>query len=255
MWSPLASATVVFLVLYILLSGVLVTLFALRKLPWISLWPVLLFHCVIRIVAEACGLAFGVSPAQNIHTLIAYYIFGAQGQYLLLICTAHFLVAWQQAHWGRSWTKTVIGFDAILLAADIVIIVSAALTSNAYSDERSTQRQIRDRLATAKWMRTAGQAVFFLLTLALVAGITVTMYWHSRFRYDQTSRRDSEVSLARKDLEEPTVVESKPKRPWYGHPVLALLYAATPFLNVRAIWGVLSAAVPDLNVSSIVLPP
>ncbi len=96
------------LVLYILLSGVLVTLFALRKLPWVSLWPVLLFHCVIRIVAEACGLAFGVSPAQNIRTLIAYYIFARRA--ITFSSSARLTSSWPGSRpiGGRSWVKTVI---------------------------------------------------------------------------------------------------------------------------------------------------
>lgn len=251
MWSPLASASLVFLVLYALLLIVLVTLLSKCKALSKLLWFILLVHILVRLTAQSCGLAIGTGDF-NIRLLIAYSLAAAEGQYLLLLCAAHSLIAWQQHHWHRCWSLLVIVFDTILIAANVVIVTSAGLNSAARDNSSLGPTSTRGGLATAKWMMTGGQSAFWLLTLALLVPILVTIHRHRQRRYDKDmERRGSEISLTTKAQEEPVTLKSR--RPWYGHPVLLLLLLVWPFLVVRGIWGVLQAAVPDLNVS--LFPP
>ncbi|CDR98607.1 hypothetical protein [Sporisorium scitamineum] len=242
MWSPLASASLVFLILYSILFIILSTLFILRKVPWISRWLVLLLHVLVRLASQACGVSFGVIGYRNIDLLIAYYVLGAEGYFALVVCTARYLIAWQRNHWGYSWlepadpTKERAGWgkrfqrlfrwrsdgapsnrwimmvDWMLIAANAIIISGGSVSSAAYTDRDLTPSEVKSKLDAANGMRAAGQAVFLAINTALLACIAVTV-----------------------------------QRPWYAHPTLLLLLITWPFLMVRGIFGVLQAVIPDLN--------
>ncbi|SJX64568.1 uncharacterized protein SRS1_15385 [Sporisorium reilianum f. sp. reilianum] len=281
MWSPLASASLVFLILYFFLFILLSTLFVLRKVPRKSRWLVLLLHVLVRLASQACGLAFGIIGYRNIDVLVAYYVLGAEGYFTLVVCTARFLIAWQRNHWGYSWlepvdpTKERAGWrkrfqrlfqwrsssseqaasnrwivlvDWLLVAANAIIISGGSLSSAAYTDKDLTPSQIKSKLDTAKGMRAAGQAVFLGINTALLVCIAVTIHQHRRCRYDGPDRRNSDAVTPIKEMERQEPLESTPaKKPWYGHPTLLLLLITWPFLVVRGIFGVLQAVLPDLN--------
>ncbi|KAJ1017732.1 hypothetical protein NDA16_005051 [Ustilago loliicola] len=192
MWTPLASASLVFLILYFVLFLFLAHLYILRKVPLLSRWLVLLLHVAVRLASQACGLSFGIVGYENIDLLVAYYILGAEGYFTLVVCTARFLIAWQRNHWGGyswlepidpskerggwrqrfarmfQWKKSsksasqtaVVIVDWLLAGANAIIIVGGSFSAAAYSDGSLSQSQIRSKLDAAKAMRAAGQAIF-----------------------------------------------------------------------------------------------
>ncbi|SOV09966.1 uncharacterized protein UDID_06473 [Ustilago sp. UG-2017a] len=106
MWSPLVSASLVFLILYFILFLFLAYLYVLRKVPLLSRWLVLLLHVTVRLASQGCGLSFGIVGYANIDLLVAYFILGAEGYFTLVVCTLRFLIAWQRNHWGGlSWLE------------------------------------------------------------------------------------------------------------------------------------------------------
>ncbi|CDR88757.1 uncharacterized protein SPSC_05589 [Sporisorium scitamineum] len=281
MWSPLASASLVFLILYSILFIILSTLFILRKVPWISRWLVLLLHVLVRLASQACGVSFGVIGYRNIDLLIAYYVLGAEGYFALVVCTARYLIAWQRNHWGYSWlepadpTKERAGWgkrfqrlfrwrsdgapsnrwimmvDWMLIAANAIIISGGSVSSAAYTDRDLTPSEVKSKLDAANGMRAAGQAVFLAINTALLACIAVTVRQHRHHRCDSQDRRDSDNAIPIKEKERQEPLEADPltpqERPWYAHPTLLLLLITWPFLMVRGIFGVLQAVIPDLN--------
>lgn len=281
MWAPLASASVVFLVLYFFIFLVLSTLFALKKVSWRSRWTVLFLHVLVRLASQACGLAFGMAGYRNIHILVAYYILGAEGYFTLVICTARFLIAWQRNHWDQySWiepvdptqeragwamrlkrmfqwksddhepagNKFVAAFDWLLAAANAIIIAGGSISAGAYTDKDLSQSQIKSKLDTSKGLRAAGQAVFLVVNTVLLVCIAVTIHQHTHYRFDQATEIQLKSPVGEKVQMQDN--QHRKPRPWYAHPVLLLLLATWPFLAVRGGFGVAQALVPDLNVST-----
>lgn len=278
MLSPLASASLVFLILYLCLFVALSTLFVLRKVEWKSRWLVLLLHVLVRLASQACGLSFGIIGYRNIHLLVAYYVLGAEGYFTLVVCTARFLIAWQRNQWhGYSWMEPVepskkragstfrqrlrgmfrwktssdhsasnrwiMMTDWLLVAANAIIISGGSLSSAAFTDHDLSPSQVRSKLDAARGMRAAGQAVFLAINAALLVCIAVTIHQHRHHRYDGTASQPSDTpNRGKGPWERP--------RPWFGHPTLLMLLVAWPFLVVRGIFGVLQALLPDLNVST-----
>ncbi|GAC94923.1 hypothetical protein PHSY_002496 [Pseudozyma hubeiensis SY62] len=276
MWSPLASASLVFLILYFILFIVLSALFILRKVPWKSRWLVLLLHVLVRLASQACGLSFGVIGYRNINVLVAYYVLGAEGYFTLVVCTARYLIAWQRNHWnGYSWMEPVdqsrgkdrrsaflqrlkgmfrwktsgdrhpsnrwiILTDWLLVAANAIIIAGGSLSSGAYTDKTLSPSQVRSKLEASKAMRGAGQAVFLTINVALLVCIVVTMRQHVQGRYEDADNHATRTSTKEER-------HQSARRPWYGHLTLLLLATAWPFLVVRGVFGVLQAVLPDLN--------
>ncbi|SPO30763.1 uncharacterized protein UTRI_05380 [Ustilago trichophora] len=271
MWSPLASASLVFLVLYLIVFIILCSLFALRKVHWKSRWLVLLLHVLVRLASQACGLSFGLIGYRNIDLLIAYYVLGAEGYFTLV-----------RNHWnGHSWiepidptqeragwrkrfkrllqgkpsensptAKLVLAVDWLLVAANAIIVAGGSLSSGAYSSSNNrTQEQKQALLDTSKGMRAAGQAVFLTINTLLLVCIVVTIHQHRLFRFDDYSNRNVEnetATITREKVGKDSANKSE-SRPWYAHPTLLLLLLTWPFLAVRGAFGVAQALLPDLN--------
>lgn len=281
MWSPLASASLVFLVLYAILFLFLAHLYISRKVPLLSRWLVLLLHVTVRVAAQACGLSFGIVGYGNIGVLVAYYILGAEGYFTLVVCTARFLIAWQRNHWsGYSWLEPIdpskerngwkkrfrrmfqwkkegskseshialVMFDWLLAGANAIIIVGGSFSAAAYRDKSLTQGQIRSKLDSSKAMRAAGQAIFLAVNMALLACVAVTVHQHRYHRYSSSPTEGGSDTLTHQKEDETPVVGEK-RRPWYGHVTLLLLLVTWPFLAIRGAFGVVQAILPDLNVS------
>lgn len=267
MWSPLASASLVFLILYAILFITLVCLFALKKVPWKSRWLVLLLHVLVRLAAQACGLSFGIVGYRNTDLLVSYYVLGAEGYFTLVVCTARYLIAWQRNHWnGYSWiepidptkerggwrkrfkrlvlskptektlaAKGVVVVDWLLVAANTVIVTGGSLSAAAYTDKHLTQSQINNRLVTSRAMRAAGQAMFLAVNTVLLICIVVTIHQHSHHRYDDAISGTGETPL--NEVGKGESLETRKPRPWYAHPTLLLLLLTWPFLSVRGGFG------------------
>ncbi|SPO30983.1 uncharacterized protein UTRI_05380_B [Ustilago trichophora] len=280
MWSPLASASLVFLLLYLILFIILCTLFALRRVQWKSRWLILLLHVLVRLASQACGLSFGLIGYRNIDLLVAYYVLGAEGYFTLVVCTARFLIAWQRNHWnGYSWiepidptkeragwrkrfkrllqgkpsedslaAKLVVVVDWLLVAANTIIVTGGSLSSAAYSNSSGlTQMQRQARLDASKGMRAAGQAVFLVVNTMLLVSIAVTIHQHRHFRFDHHPIRNAEGESPRQEKVAQDSANENKSRPWYAHPTLLLLLLTWPFLAVRGGFGVAQALLPDLN--------
>lgn len=272
MWSPLATASLVFGLLYFCLFIFLSTLFARKKVAWKSRWLVLLLHVLVRLASQACGLSFGVIGYRNIDLLVAYYILGAEGYFTLVVCTARFLIAWQRNHWsGYSWMEPVDPtseqggwkrrfkglyswkgqmpalalVDWMLIAANAIIISGGSLSSAAYTDKDLSPSQARSRLNASKAMRAAGQAIFLAVNTALLGCLAATIHQHRHHRHDHKTAQIGDTPRDEKVEEEPNA-SSRPRR-WYAHPTLLLLLLTWPFLAVRGGFGVAQALLPDLN--------
>lgn len=279
MWSPLASASLVFLILYLILFLAVSTLFVLRKVQRKSRWLVLLLHVLVRLASQACGLSFGIVGYKNINILVAYYVLGAEGYFTLVVCTARFLIAWQRDYWhGYSWIEPIdpskeragwrkrfkrllqakpsgksltarlaVVVDWLLVAANAIIIAGGSLSSAAYTDSDLTQAEVQSRLKASRGMRAAGQAIFLVVNTVLLVCIAVSMHQHRQYRFDNRASVEGETPMWEKHGEEPA--DSRKPRRWFAHPTLLLLLLTWPFLAVRGGFGVAQALVPDLNVS------
>ncbi|SAM83819.1 uncharacterized protein UBRO_06473 [Ustilago bromivora] len=278
MWSPLASASLVFLILYFILFLFLAYLYVLRKVPLLSRWFVLLLHVTVRLASQGCGLSFGIVGYANIDLLVAYFILGAEGYFTLVVCTLRFLIAWQRNHWGGlSWLepndpsrerggwrkrfsrmfqwkhsrgssslKAVIIVDWLLVGANTIIISGGSLSSAAYTDKELSPSQVRSRLDASKALRAAGQAIFLAVNMALLACVAITIHQHRHHRYSNTQVEVVSDTPAPEKAQELPAEESR-RRPWFGHATLLLLLATWPFLAIRGAFGVAQAIVPDLN--------
>lgn len=253
MFAPLASASLVFLVLYLAVWVGLTVGLATKRIKIRSRWALLYLHVFVRLAAQACGLTLGLvgvtGTANSINVLIALYILGAEGYFTLVLCTARFLVSWHNHNFGDSWLERKsaypkhlawykkfgrsLSFRGIkdhpmtwvewcLIAANAVIISGGSLSAGAYTNDDLTQAQQRSQLQTSRDLRTAGQVIFLAINCVLFGCIVTTV--------QQAKVRGN-------------------KARWYGHATLALLVLTWPFLATRGIWGILQAQVPEYNVS------
>ncbi|PWN52773.1 hypothetical protein IE53DRAFT_384749 [Violaceomyces palustris] len=247
MWTDMASASLVFLILYFIVFVILNFLLFTGRIKFRSRWAVIYFHVAVRLASQACGLAFGILVWKNTQVLTAYFILGAEGYFTLVLCTARFLISWHNHHFGDSWlehrrdrrvklpwyqhVKLSFGISSIkerpfnmvewyLIAANALIIAGGSLNSSAAFDDTlsATKRNSLDN--TAKIMRTIGQSIFLAINVGLFVCIIVTV---------QQCRRVKQGSR------------------WFGHPTLLLLILTWPFLATRGIFGVLQSAMPEFS--------
>ncbi|SPC63157.1 uncharacterized protein UHOD_06473 [Ustilago sp. UG-2017b] len=232
MWSPLASASLVFLILYFILFLFLAYLYVLRKVPLLSRWLVLLLHVTVRLASQGCGLSFGIVGYANIDLLVAYFILGAEGYFTLVVCTLRFLIAWQRNHWGGlSW-----------------------LEPNDPSRERGGWRKRFSRMFQWKHSRGSSSLKAVIIVDWLLVGantIIISGGSLSSAAYTDKELSPSQVEVV-SDTPAPEKAQELPaeesrRRPWFGHATLLLLLATWPFLAIRGAFGVAQAIVPDLN--------
>ncbi|PWN94116.1 hypothetical protein FA10DRAFT_248692 [Acaromyces ingoldii] len=251
MWTSLASASLVFLILYAIVFAVLTALYATGRIKVRSRYSVLYFHVIIRLASQGCGVAFGNIGYDNVNLLVAYFVLGAEGYFTLVLCTARFLVSWHNHHFGDSWLEARGRFDGmniaqrmgaifsltntrknplgtvhwLLIAANALIIAGGSSTSAVYSpDSDLTPSEKQSRLTTAKALRATGQVIFFILNVVLFLCILYTI----------------------KQARAKARTENK-RVPIFAHPTLLLLYCTFPFLCARGIFGICQALIADLN--------
>lgn len=227
-----ASAAVVFLVLYAVLFVVLIFGYATRRLKLRSRYTTILFHVAIRLASQGTGLAFAIKGIEATDLLIAYLILGAEGYFTLVLCTIRFLISWHNhnldAHdsWlearrkkGQSWRQSLaesfslrglgrspmVPVHYALVVANAIIIAGGSILAGNVGVAIDPSK-----IATAKALRCAGQAVFLAITCVLLGCIVATIR--------QNRRERGKV-----------------------HPTLLILLGIWPWLAVRGLYGVLAS--------------
>ncbi len=238
MWSPLASASVAFLVAYDVLFAVLVSLFVLRRVPRTAPSAILLLHVVVRLAAQATGLAYGVRD-RNIQTLLAYSTLAAQGQFLLLLCAAHTLHAWQSDH-RRAHRWLIVAFDTIPRRGQ----------RRAHRGGGGDRPHLLPPRLHAEWHEGQtghGQVDAHRGPVGILAADARAV--RAPGRHDASPPSPPTQRHQQRHAPRRQAPRRRKEEALVGTPTLGLLTAAWPFLVVRGVWGVMQAAVPDLNVS------
>ncbi|KAK0522322.1 hypothetical protein OC834_006329 [Tilletia horrida] len=260
--NALGIASVVFLVLYAGLFLALLYGFGTAQMKFKSRWSLVLLHVTLRLAAQSVGLAFALRGFAELGLLIAYLVLSAEGYFSLVLCTARFLVSFQIHAMGDSWLepkmhsklslaqrfaanfalsagarRRVLGAEGaaqtkpnpmvsvhyLLIGANTIIVVGGSLLASAYNQDTG-ELVDANSFDTGRYMRTAGQAVFLAINLALIGCIVATV---RQFR-DKAAQNGRRV-------------------PVYGHPFLLIILAVSPFLVIRGVFGICQAVIPSLS--------
>jgi len=238
--NPASIASIVFVILYFPLFSILSVLiygYTPDGMRIYSNYPLLAFHVVLRIAAEALRIAFGATGDSNYSLLAAHYTLGVQGYFFLLVACYSFSVSWQPPHseflegdcsgTGRSWPKFGNPFGNsfklgrrfrpisliiyVPVVANSTVITGGCKLSNGLSDDP-------DALLTAKIMSIAGQSVF-------LAAVCYFLYCWIEAIHE--TRRQSRTRKT------PTMVK--------------ILLSVWILLLIRGIYCILSTTVPALS--------
>ncbi|KAK0556815.1 hypothetical protein OC846_000842 [Tilletia horrida] len=262
--NALGIASVVFLVLYAILFGLLVIGFSTGHMKFKSRWSLVLFHVLLRLAAQSVGIAFAVVGYKDIGLLIAYLVLGAEGYFSLVLCTARYLISFQTHAFGDSWIEPkskgkqpfserfkrnfnlgilrrgrqssdsqesgagrtpIVVIHYILIGANTIIIVGGSLLAGSVDYSNGNGDLVdASKYNTGRAMRTAGAAIFLAINLVLIACVFATT---KQYREKAASRGI--------------------RTPFFGHPFLLVLVAISPFLVIRGIFGILQACVESLG--------
>jgi len=250
-WNVSASLALLYLILYCVLFLILIYLYATRAIALRSRYTVISFHILIRLASQATGLAFSLVGYANVNLLVAYFILGAEGYFTLVLCAYRFLVAWHYAHLesGDSWLEpkrpqgepffkrmldgllVIPGpgrkprpmslIHNLLIVANALIISGGSILSGG-NDTTATFGSDKDKVNTAKILRSVGQAMFLAINIFLLFVLLHTV------RQSRREQRSSRRSAAL-------------------HPTLMLLLLAWPLLLVRGLYGLLYSFVNQFN--------
>ncbi|RSH83411.1 uncharacterized protein EHS24_007095 [Apiotrichum porosum] len=196
-----AGAALVFLVLYTCMFCYMTFMYLTKRLKFNSRFTILYFHCLIRMASQACGVAFGILVWDNVNVFIAFLVLSAEGYFSLTIASYYFLKHFEILNFGQSrlgpkdmpegkersmralmvtsmipaftpwryWNHDLIAvIDSWLIPANIIIIAGGSLMAGANNSTDLTEAQIQNMLNTAKGLRTAGQAIFLVLTVVWI---------------------------------------------------------------------------------------
>ncbi|KIM76052.1 hypothetical protein PILCRDRAFT_826701 [Piloderma croceum F 1598] len=232
-----ASAALLFLILYAILFALLLLGFLTRRIKSCSRYGVILFYVTIRLASQSTELALGVVGYEDPSFLVACFVLGAEGYYILILGTYSFLISWQihnsaSDSWleprfasGSPWYKQL--FSSIITASSIrrpksVVnflsnIAHAMIFTGGTMVTRINNTDQRN-LASSKALRTTGQAIFLTINIFLILCIVNTI---------QQSRREHPGKQI--------------------HPTLLLLLATCTLLFVRGLYGVMSGVLPGFN--------
>ncbi|KAJ7174873.1 hypothetical protein C8R46DRAFT_1081947 [Mycena filopes] len=254
----MAGAALVFLVLYFFVFVWLIFGYATHRLKWRSRWSMLLFHVTIRLASQACGIGFAILAFRNIGMFVAFLTLGAEGYFTLVLCTFRFLISWHEHNLpsGVSWLEprrptgpadqraelqrrltflalgpfgvliypgsVMLGFDTILLIANVVIVLGGSYLSRGVNGHgTASPQEMQNAMQVSRIMRTAGQAVFVACNVALLGFIVATV------RNDRRSgTRKGALGV---------------------HPTLILLLVVWIPLIIRGVFGVLQSADFELS--------
>jgi len=223
------AAATVFLILYVFLFSY--TCYVISRMGWKTTYTAVFMFCIIRIGAQLSGVGFSVEGYNNINWLIAYLVLGAEGYFALVLTAFHFLCRFQDETVGYSylrpkltneqkktmtygqrsrfrWKSAALLFHMALIPANAILVSGGSMTAGVLPSEYSTSSLVY----TGKIMRITGQTIFLVMT---------------QFMFGCALR-----------------ILLKDKQRGY---MLYAVFMAWPFLTVRGIYGVLSAAVDKFN--------
>ena len=237
------------------------------------IYRILLMFGLFRVAGQLCGVAFSVLGVEHWQWLIAYLVFTAEGYFTLIVAAFYFIVQCQVKQTGSSWLlnhkdevdiksgsdergsdenasdenanaeivsyekasdekggyrkkgdeeasggkwkkrKSSVSWSAVfymfLIPANAFIVGGGSLLTGANADELNKET---GKVSTSKALRTTGQTIFLIQTVIVVL-LLIYVYVKEKIR----------------------------GRTMY------LLFAASPFLLVRGIFGIMSIYVDKMN--------
>lgn len=214
-------AACIFLVLY---TGYLVAAaYVVFKKGIKSLYTSLAVFGLFRVAAQLCGIAFSKLGIKHWQWLVAYLVFGAEGYFMLILTSFHYVGQSQKEVIGENRLARRICpnakglgfityrwlFHEYLVIANVLIIVGGTMLTSIDADKYN---EYQNKVNRSKGLRGTGQAMFLIMTMIVAA---LAIYSGSRDRIRATT--------------------------------LYLVYASIPFLLVRGIYGVLSCFITKMN--------
>ncbi|CCE79291.1 Piso0_001345 [Millerozyma farinosa CBS 7064] len=214
-------ASCIFLVLYT--AYLVAAVYVVFKKGIKTLYTSLTVFGLFRVAAQLCGIAFSKLGIEHWQWLVAYLVFGAEGYFMLILTSFHYVGHIQKEVFGESKIARrlcpnikVIGFITYrwvfhewLVVANVLVIVGGTMLTSIDADKYN---EYQNKVNSSKGLRGAGQAIFLVMTVIVGA---MALYAGIRDRIRATT--------------------------------LYLVYAAFPFLLVRGIYGVLSCFVTKMN--------
>lgn len=222
-------AASIYLALYTLYLFLVINV--VRQKGFHFLYRILLLFGLFRVGGQLCGVAFAVLGIEHWHWLIAYLVLTAEGYFSLIIAAFHFIIQSQVTQTGSSWLQKKKGrnkkkhklwilnrlsnvswsfcFHINLIPANALIIAGGTMLTGIDPSKLSEEQST---VTTSKALRTAGQAIFLIETIIVVL-LLIYVYVKERIRCR----------------------------------AIYLLFAASPFLLVRGIFGILSIYVDKMN--------
>ncbi|TXT04794.1 hypothetical protein VHUM_04062 [Vanrija humicola] len=177
-------------------------MYATKQYKWKSRFSILFFHATLRVASQACGIAFGILAWENIDVFVAYLILGAEGYFSLTIAAYYFLHHYLLKHFGSSrllpaeldkmpkaerrqrmwmllamlpvvmpwrfWKHDLMAIvDSWLIPANSMMAGAMDKNSSQYAglSDQEIQDRMDHKLSVSKGLRSAGQAVFLVLTV------------------------------------------------------------------------------------------
>lgn len=218
----LGIAASVYLAIYTLFFSMMTVLVIKRGLATVYtfVWVFSLF----RLCGQLCGVVYAKLGPSHWQWLIAYLVLGAEGYFTLIFASFRFTCKAQLNEFGYSWVlsqgpglKLLFFkhkytwreiFHLILIPANVLVIAGGSLLAGLTGDDLTNESKIN----TSKGLRTAGQALFVLMTVAAIL-LNIYVFFKERVR---------------------------------NHITISVL-CASPFLLVRGIFGVLSIYITAMN--------
>ncbi|KAF8002145.1 hypothetical protein HF325_003110 [Metschnikowia pulcherrima] len=215
-------AASVYFALYTIFLGFMTYVVIKRGLK--TLFTFIFVFCLLRFGGQLCGLVYATLDPTHYNWLIAYLVLQAEGYFTLILTCFRFTCKAQVEEHGQSWVMhsgprtLLLGkfniswmrlFHFILLPANAFLIAGGSITANM---DPYDQESYHLTINTAKGLRTAGQVIFLLMTIILIA-LNAYVFMKERIR----NRTTTSVMIA------------------------------GPFLIVRGIFGILSIFIDDMN--------
>lgn len=222
------AAATVFFAFYSCFLGLMILVAICKGLK--TVYTFILVFTLFRFGGQLCGVVYAKLGPDHWHWLIAYLVLGAEGYFTLIFAGLRFTCNAQEKAYGESWiltsgpatnikgpfpllrrlTPTWIGiFHLLLIPANVLVILGGSLLSGMTIEEINKGG---GKLMTSKALRTVGQLIFLLMTIAAIS-LNIYIYKKERVRT----------------------------------PVTIAVMCLAPFLLVRGIFGILSIFITKMN--------
>ncbi|ODV76924.1 uncharacterized protein CANTADRAFT_8499 [Suhomyces tanzawaensis NRRL Y-17324] len=141
---------------------------------------------IFRVVGQLCGVVFAAVGFEHWQWLVAYLVFTAEGYFILILSTFHFVAKAQSDTFGTSWlrpTKKEIKerrkahtnrfragleeytfsrlFHMILIPGNAILIAGGSMLAGMDPNDMNSKNS---QVITSKALRTVGQAIFLAQT-------------------------------------------------------------------------------------------